>query len=247
MKLFADYHTHTRHSHGRGTVMENAIAARDKGLSSIAISDHGPASLFGVGIRNADCLLEIKAEICKAQKRVPEVKILLAVEANVISMDGELDIPASIASELDLVLCGMHHMVYNKTLNDWYRLFLGNFIGKLSAGYRDRVRKYNTEAIVNAVANNSIDIITHPGIQMPIDTDELSKMCATKGTALEINTSHNNATLEFIKLGKQNGVRFAIDSDAHTPSRVGDLQKGVELAIKAGLSSSDIINAIIDT
>ena len=41
MVLFGDYHTHTKFSHGKGTVEENARTAREMGLKQIAITDHG--------------------------------------------------------------------------------------------------------------------------------------------------------------------------------------------------------------
>ena len=44
MLLYGDYHTHSiysRNHHGKGTVLENASVAADKGLKQIAITDHG--------------------------------------------------------------------------------------------------------------------------------------------------------------------------------------------------------------
>ena len=39
--MIADYHTHTVYSHGTGSVLENALIAKEKGLKEIAITDHG--------------------------------------------------------------------------------------------------------------------------------------------------------------------------------------------------------------
>ena len=41
MILTADYHTHTPYSHGKNTVLENAVAAKEKGLKQLGITDHG--------------------------------------------------------------------------------------------------------------------------------------------------------------------------------------------------------------
>ena len=49
MLLTGDYHTHTTYSHGKGTVLENALAAKEKGLKEIAITDHGFEQMaFGI-------------------------------------------------------------------------------------------------------------------------------------------------------------------------------------------------------
>jgi putative hydrolase len=50
-------------------------------------------------------------------------------------------------------------------------------------------------------------------------------------------------TVEYVKIAKSVGAKFVIDSDAHTPSRVGDFARGIEIAKKAGLATDDIINA----
>ena len=51
MLLTGDYHTHTVYSHGKGTVLENAMQAKALGLKEIAITDHGFEQL-AFGIKN---------------------------------------------------------------------------------------------------------------------------------------------------------------------------------------------------
>ena len=53
MEIFADYHTHTIHSHGKGTVLENVKRAGEIGLGS---SHQRPWSrhLMGIGINNLE-------------------------------------------------------------------------------------------------------------------------------------------------------------------------------------------------
>ena len=48
-----DWHTHTTYSHGKGSVEDNVLEARRKGLESVAITDHGPGH-FGYGFRRKD-------------------------------------------------------------------------------------------------------------------------------------------------------------------------------------------------
>ena len=92
MILFGDYHTHTtysRHNHGKGTVLENASVASDKGLKQIAITDHGfNHEFFGIRRKN---IPELQEDILNA-KEITGVDILLGVEANLVSLDGEVDV-----------------------------------------------------------------------------------------------------------------------------------------------------------
>ncbi|HHY91255.1 MAG TPA: PHP domain-containing protein, partial [Clostridiales bacterium] len=61
MKIFADYHTHTRYSHGKGTIQQNVEAAQRKGLKEIAITDHGSGH-FLYGVKRKD-IFKMKKEI----------------------------------------------------------------------------------------------------------------------------------------------------------------------------------------
>ena len=48
-RMIYDHHTHTVYSHGKGTIEDNVRVASEKGLSSIAITDHGPGHLtYGI-------------------------------------------------------------------------------------------------------------------------------------------------------------------------------------------------------
>ena len=44
-KMTYDIHTHTTFSHGKGSMEDNVKAAIEKGLSAVAISDHGPGHI----------------------------------------------------------------------------------------------------------------------------------------------------------------------------------------------------------
>jgi putative hydrolase len=90
MKLFADYHTHTVYSHGKGTIRENVEEAMRKGLKEIVISDHGPGHFtYGVKIKN---IKKMREEIEELKKEYNNIDIKLGVEANLISCDGDLDV-----------------------------------------------------------------------------------------------------------------------------------------------------------
>lgn len=241
--IFADYHTHTRYSHGKGTIRDNVEAARRQGLSCVAITDHGPANI-GFGIRSARDLLEIKEECRRLSQEFDDIQILAGVEANVISLDGELDVPREILGELDILLVGLHDLIVPGSFRDGLSLVMGNFIATyLNRRWTPGIREANTRALVEAVYRYEIDIITHPGLKLDIDTRHLARACRERQTALEINSAHGFLTEEFVRVAAAEGARFAVDSDAHSPARVGDLEAGIRVARAAGLTPDQIINA----
>ncbi|HWR55861.1 MAG TPA: PHP domain-containing protein [Negativicutes bacterium] len=247
MKLFADYHTHTKYSHGTGTIRENVEAARAKGLEQVAISDHGPANpVLGVG--GPRVLLDIKQEADYYDGRYDDIRVLTGVEANIVGSDGKLDIPRFILKQLDIVLAGLHRFTWFTDPRAGMTMYLENPLGKLRMGALSRrlaakARLHNTKAVVEAVYRYDIDIITHPGLHMSIDTYELARACAKRGTALEINASHGTSLTEFARAAASQGVSFAINSDAHHPRDVGRLEPGLAVAESLGLTADRIINA----
>lgn len=243
LHLFADYHTHTRFSHGSGSVLDNVFAASEAGLREVAITDHGPANLFGVGVRNLASFAYIRADVEAVRRIFPDIRVLVGVEANVIGLDGTLDVPDEVLKSLDIVLVGLHPMVRAKSWRDAGGLVGLNLLAKTSLRLARRARSLNTEALVAAVEKHDVDIVTHPGLHLPVDTQELARACARRGTALEINVGHGNVTVDFIRVAAREGAVFCINSDAHRPADVGRLEVGVKTALEAGLEPSRIINA----
>lgn len=242
LRIVADYHTHTRHSHGTGTVMQNVEAARRKGLLAVAIADHGPASLFGIGVPSLAAFDAIRQEVNAAKKAYPGMEVLVGVEANVVSEDGEIDIPLELQERLDIVLVGLHPLVRWRSLARGASLLAENAVGAWTRSAR-HARERNTRAIVNAVLHNKVHVVTHPGYRLPIDTRALARACAATGCAMEINAGHDHTSVEYIRIARAQGARFVLGSDAHSPERVGDLKKAARLALEAGLTSREIVNA----
>lgn len=241
-EVFADYHTHTLHSHGKGTVEENILAAKARGLEEVAITDHGPAALPWIRA-NLDDFLEIKKEVRDHSQDIGGIRALVGVECNVISSDGRLDVPRQILQQMDVVLAGLHPIAPPRTFRDRWKMYGQNFLGRYSRRMARKARTDNTKAVVEAVHSYEIDIITHPGYQLAINTAELARACAKRGTAMEINAGHDHMTVEYCRVAAREGVKFALSSDAHRPGEVGKLDHAVALAVQAGLSADQIINA----
>jgi putative hydrolase len=241
-RVFADYHTHTQYSHGTGTIYDNAMAAKERGLEVLGIADHGPANWGHIGSTDLEVFEKIIEETKKVQQEISGITILSGTEANIISFQGDLDIPIGLQKRLDQVLAGFHITIRPKRVQDGARFVTSWVLARLSPREREIARNNNTKAIVAAVFRNDIDIITHPGLNISIDTPELARACVKKDTALEINTLHGFKSVDFIEAAAREGVKFAIGSDAHQPERVGMLSSGVIAAQKAGLNPEQVLN-----
>lgn len=245
MKIKGDYHTHSQYSHGHGDIEKNVEKAREEGLQEIGITDHGPRaySIVRLGIKKPETLLEIKAEINQLQSCFSDVKILTGVEANIINRSGDLDISKEILSELDIVAAGLHLLIIPPDLITAYNLIINNRITyKFIPNKRPTIRRWNTEAVINAVKKYPIDFVTHPGYQIDIDTYSLARVCAREDTCLEINCRHGKLTEDFVRAASETRVKFIINSDAHAPEEVGKLKEGLRLVKELNLDPERIVN-----
>lgn len=231
--ITCDIHTHTRHSHGTGSVEDNVRAAMARGLSGIAISDHGFSHLF-YGVRDIDKYLK---DINEAkQKFRGQIDVFSNVELNIISLDGELDIPAGYEKEFDMLMFSYHKM-------SGYKGIKSKLDFMLPKRHDQHTTDKFTDAYIAAVNRYDVDVITHPGYGVPLDKVRLAKAAAAADTALEINAKHPEFTVAELIECAQTGVKFAIGSDAHSPERVGDFRAAIDKAEQAGITAGQIINA----
>ena len=240
MILSADYHTHTPYSHGKNTVLENARAAKSHNLSQIAITDHGfNHLLFGLKRKK---LGDLRAECVEAEK-LTGITVLMGMESNLISLDGETDMKKSDLQYFDVYLCGLHEVLKYKSFSDMYNLMLKNYAAyKFGKKPAQKVVDNTTRAYISAVKSNPIDIITHINYKCYCNLEEVAKCCADYGTYIEINTKKRHISAEELNLMASTGVRFIIDSDAHSADRVGDTKIAEELLKEAEVPLEQIDN-----
>lgn len=241
MLLYGDYHTHTtysRHGHGKGTVLENASAAADKGLKQIAITDHGFNHEF-YGIRRKD-IPELKEDILNARE-VTGVDILLGVEANLISLDGNVDVREEDYEFLDIFLMGYHRMVKTTTFRDKVYLNWANDMAKIFRPSMEKINR-NTTAFLKALDKYPIDIITHLNYGFETDTLAVAKMAKQKGVYVELNGKRINFTDDEILTMASEGVKFIVNSDAHRPMRVGEVNNGLDTIYRLNIPLSQVAN-----
>jgi putative hydrolase len=240
IKLYGDYHTHTQYSHGTGTVMENARAAAAAGLKQIAITDHGFRHLLHHMNRSEIPQLVRDA---KAAQEETGVGVLVGVESNLIGSDGTIDVKPKDFGFLDIVLCGFHKLVFPKRVSDVFSYARLNIEWVLGHHTKRRIEK-NTDMYLRALDKYPIDIVTHIDYGAKVDLRRVAEKCAEHGTYLELNGRRINFTREEFLQMLETPVMFMIDSDAHSPDRVGEISRQEDFLRGLEFPSGRIANAL---
>jgi len=239
--IISDLHTHTVYSHGSGSIEDNVIAARLRNLKTIGITDHGPGHI-AYGFRRSR-IPEMQAEIERLREKYDDIEILFGVEANIANPSGAMDIREDEFELFDIIIAGIHYGALGGNPVSGAARSLSNLVSR-SRGSEpgNRLIQRNTAMVVNAIENNPVSILTHPGENAPVDLLEIAVACAKTGTLIELNTSHLSLSPDDIRTMALADVDFIITSDAHSQDHVGDFVASVRVAIEADLDPARIIN-----
>ncbi|MBE5781578.1 MAG: PHP domain-containing protein [Clostridiales bacterium] len=240
MKIFADLHTHTDFSHGKGTIEDNVKAAIARDLKQVAITDHG-ISHWAYGLRRRE-VDEYLGEVDRLKEKYGDkIQILAGVEANILGEDGAIDVPDWLDKRLDVVLMGFHRAARNRQLKNWMRFIILN--GQVPfKGWKEKEIERNTRAFTKAVRNHRIDVITHPMYIARMHMGEVAAVCKEMGTLIEINNKHNEISKEELMEAMAAGADFILSSDAHHPDNVGVVDTAAKRAEDAGIGQERIFN-----
>lgn len=222
-KIIADYHTHTNYSHGKGSPRENVLAAIDRGLETVAVSEHGPGH-FTFGVRGKK-LSRFNAEMLSLRREFTgRIDVLTGLELNVTGF-GKSDCPDD-RDAYDVIIIG-----YHKSVAPFNRHALGIWGESLLGIKADPHR--NAEGILAAAEACRADIISHPNLYVKVDIPYMARCCRELGIMLEVNSSRVTLSDDEIRLIKDSGCSLVIGSDAHTPERVGDFRLASEAVTRA--------------
>lgn len=242
MAILADYHIHSKYSrnnHGKGTVEDIVRAAYEKGLRQVAITDHGfNQTLYG--IRRKD-IPQIKKEI-EAAKEQFTVDVLLGVEANLISSHGDLDVNEQDLENLDILLCGFHRLVKSTKKREKFGFINKNILCEFFHHTSRKQRTKNTNAYITAMRKYDIDILTHLNHGCKVDVEKVARVAKETNTLIELNGKRLGLSDKDILTCYNLGCKFVINSDAHSPNRVGDCHLGLQAILRLRIPESAVVN-----
>jgi DNA polymerase (family 10) len=218
--LRGDLHTHTDLTDGVASLETMVTAARRRGYEYYAVTDHAPDLIMQ---RMTDEKMLAQREQVRAMDA--GVVLLHGTELN-IGPDGSVDWDADFLAGFDICVASVH-------------------------SHFEQSRAEMTRRFVTACENPHVNVIGHPttrriGKRPPVEVDfgELFRACARTGTALEINASPQRLDLpsDHIRAARDAGVTFAVDSDAHSVSDLGNTPYGAGTAQRGWLTPDDVIN-----
>lgn len=236
MKLVGDYHTHTIYSDGKSTLEQNVISAVNKGIKQLAITDHS-FSHMAHGITKQKFEEQTKI-INQLKTEYPQLEILHGVETNLTSLNGDIDVKPEERENFDILVLGYHYTYKPKNLKNFFNFWLP---GVLRLNNKKRI-KQNTQAYINAIKNNKIDIVAHLNYGIKVDPVEIAKVAKEHEVYIELNAKHLGFTDEQMLKMVETGVKFVIDSDAHLCDNIAKNNKAFALIERLNLNHEQFVN-----
>lgn len=218
-----DLHTHTDLTDGLASLEDMVTAAAARGYAYYAVTDHAP-DLYMQRMTDAKMLAQ-RERVRALDGKHRRMRLLHGTELN-IGPDGSLDWPDEFLAGFDLCVASVH-------------------------SHFNQSREELTRRLVRACENPYVGIIGHPTTRrigkrprIDADFDAVFAACARTGTALEVNAHPERLDLgdEDILRAKRHGVKFAVNTDAHSVTHLPYMRYGVGTAQRAWLTKDDIIN-----
>ena len=133
--LVGDLHMHTTASDGKASLRDMVVAAIDRGLKYVAITDHSPRVSMANGL-SPERLRQQWKEIDKLSRDFDDFTILKGIECDILEKGG-MDLPDDVLAEADWVIASVHYG-------------------------QQQSREQITDRILGAIENPHVSIVAHP-------------------------------------------------------------------------------------
>jgi len=221
--LRGDLQVQTHWTDGSHSIEDMAHAAKKRGLSYIAITDHTQTLTMASGLDEKQ-LRKQGREIDKLNKKLRGFRLLKSTECDILK-DGSLDLQDKALATLDLVCVSVHSFFH------------------LS-------EQEQTERIIRALKHPLVNVLFHPTSRIvnrrepyAVDMPRIIRAAKEYNVALEVNGSDRLDLRDLhIRMAVEAGAKLVIDSDSHSPHEFDFLRYGVMNARRGWAKQSDVLN-----
>ena len=221
-----DLHMHTNETDGSGTIEEMAAAARERGLKYIAITDHSKRVAMANGLDEERLLAQWKQIDAINEQASDDFLVLKGIECDILE-SGEMDLPDEVLAQADWVIASLHYG-------------------------QQQPRNQITDRIVGAIANKHVSMVAHPTGRLlnkrppyDVDMESVFQAATEHGKLLELNAAPKRLDLNDVYLlaAKEKGIPIVINTDAHNPNSLDNMQFGIKQARRGTLTAADVANS----
>ena len=224
MKYLSDLHTHSIVSgHAYSTLLENINYCAEKGIKILGTSEHAPTM---PGAPHYWYFGNMKV----VPRVINGVTILRGCEANILDIDGSLDMTDESSRNLDYMIASFHEPVF-----------------------KPKSKEENTAAILNVMDKyDKVEILGHLGNpNYELDYEAVVKKAKEKNIMIEIN---NSSLLGSSRVGsdvnckkvallcREIGTKVILTSDSHINTCIGVFNKGIELLEEIQMPKELVMN-----
>ncbi len=218
-------HSHSNWSDGSNTIEEMALAAIEKGLQYLVISDHSKTAFYAKGLQE-DRLIAQHLQIDELNLKLAPFKIFKSIESDILN-DGNLDYANSVLNSFDLVIASVHANLkmteekamsrLMKAIENPYTSILGHLTGRL--------------------------LLSRNGY--PVDHNKIIDACAANNVVIELNAHPRRLDIDWrwIEKALEKEILISINPDAHSIEGYNDCTYGILVAQKAGLTKENNLSS----
>lgn len=211
-------HSHSNWSDGAETLEAMAIAAKERGLEYLVISDHSQSAFYANGLRE-DRIRAQHQQIDELNKKLALFRIYKSIESDILN-DGSLDYDDEVLASFDLVIASIHSNLKMTEEKAMMRL-------------------------MNAIENPYTSILGHMTGRLllsrggyPVNHELIIDACVANDVVIELNAHPRRLDIDWRWIDKavDKGVLISINPDAHSIEGYDDCKYGILVAQKAGLT-----------
>ncbi len=225
-----DFHTHTSfdiktsHDLGLNSVQELVEKAKKLGYSYMGFSDHNP-KMSGLNAKEATNIIKERKDHIDQVLSPSGMPHFIGLEVDILP-SGEIAFPLQAIDYVDYLIVSIHSS---------FRMDIDTM----------------TERVLKALSHPKVKIFGHPTGRLlgkregaDLRWDNIFSYVLEHNIALEINSSPSRLDLPdtLVREGKDRGVKFFIDTDAHAVEHMDFMKYGVYVARRGWLTKEDVIN-----